>query len=349
MTDKNFLDELSDIQQKVKPNWLTRGYTHPELQNADLPDPEWLVDTLIPNPGLVAITGRPGHFKTFFTQWMALRLSAQLPLFDHWDSEPNYDPNFTPKEPIGVVFIEEEMNARQIKKRSTDMKSWKNNNFHWFISAGFSLKDGGKVAELRYFIEKNNIKLLILDPFSTCSGMKDENDNSEASKVMDTIRHEFVDTKHGCTVIFIHHPAKGEGSSENIRGAGDILGKCDMHFVVEKVGEEPTKTIKIKCKKTRFEQPEDFFAEMVVDGNDLGRLEWQYRGSAKAQYVKDRDELTDKILTSMELGEKYTQKEVAEMVGQRQDNRRFRNVWTQIIEEKSIKKNGRYSWERSLK
>lgn len=336
---------MPDVQLPPPNNWLEKRYTYSELQNADLPDPEWLVPSLIPNPGLVAFTGRPGHFKTFFMQWVAMRLAAGLNMFDHWDGPAPMKMNESPKEPIGVVFIEEEMNARMVKERSNDMRSWEGQNFHWFISAGFSLKDKEKVAQLRAFVEENNIKLLIFDPFTSVSQMKDENNNSEAREVMDTIRHEFVDTDHGCTVVFIHHPAKGE-HGDSIRGAGDILGKCDMHFTVEKVDDNGTK-IKIENRKTRYKQPFDFYAEMINSDQDLGRLEWQFRGTVADEKKKAKDELGQKILSSMHVGVEYTKSDVADNVDIHKKSKRFEMAWDTLVEGRNIVRKGRYSWVKN--
>jgi len=336
----DIIEELSSGIKKK--NWLDERYTYGDLLKADLPDPEWFIPSLIPNPGLVAVTGRPGHFKSFFIQWMGMRLAAHLPLFDDWDRPGKY------KEAVNVLFVEEEMNARQVKKRCSDMKKYDIDNFYWLISTGFTIKNGkelNKVAieELRYFVEEHNIKLIILDPFTTCAGLVDENSNSEARMVMDAIRHEFVDSEFGATVIFIHHPAKNAQNGENIRGAGDILGKVDMHFTLEKQGEEPTTTISVKCHKTRYEQPENFLTTMVEDETDWGRLMWVYDDSLKAQYIKDRDELKDKILASMSINEEYKKKDVQELVGASHGAKKFNKCWEELIDDGVLERRGRYA------
>jgi hypothetical protein len=226
-------------------SFLDQRLTYTELMEADIPDPDWFVPGFLPNPGLVAVTGRPGSFKTFFTQWLGLRLAAGKPLFDQWDIPPEkqgMDEPYKGGYPLGVLFMEEEMNERQLKQRSNLMKSWKVGEcFQWLINSGFTVKDEKKVKELREFVEREAIKLIVLDPFTTVLGMEDENSNAEAREVMDILRKNFIDTEHGCTVIFIHHPSKSgsnDGSDASIRGAGDILGKCDMHFVLDRLEEK---------------------------------------------------------------------------------------------------------------
>ena len=339
---KDWLSELSKAQGvTTDKNWLECGYTYHGLQNADLPAPEWLIGSLIPNPGLIAVTGRPGHYKTFFVQWLCMRLGAGLPLFDN---APDTHFCRAYKESVGIVFIEEEMNAVVLKERTNDMRSWPVDNFHWFISTGFNLKDKTKVSELRKFIEDNNIKILVLDPFTTVATMKDENSNSEAREVMDILRHEFVDTKHGCTVIFIHHPAKGEGTSENIRGAGDILGKCDMHYVLAKQSDDKDeRKIDVKCKKSRFKESPCFAVE-IFEGSDLGRLEWRYLGDELVKYKQERDELKEDVLGAMKMSIEYTQSQVAEMVNQKHNNKQFRSVWDQLLKDEKIEQINRYKW-----
>lgn len=337
------IEELSSGVKKK--NWLDERYTYGDLLKADLPDPEWFIPSLIPNPGLVAVTGRPGHFKSFFIQWMGMRLAAHLPLFDDWDRPGKY------KEPVNVLFVEEEMNARQVKKRCVDMKQYEIDNFYWIISTGFTVKNGRELnqtalGELRYFVEENDIKLIILDPFTTCAGLTDENSNSEARMVMDAIRHEFVDSAHGATVIFIHHPAKNAQNGENIRGAGDILGKVDMHFTLEKQGEEPTTTISVKCHKTRYEQPENFLATMIEDENDMARLMWVYDDSLKSKYIKERDELRESILSAMASQEEITQSQVANLVGHNRTGDKFQKVWKQLLQEDIIENCRGYSYRK---
>ena len=48
-----------------------------------LPDPEWLVDGLVPAEGLSVFFGGPGSFKSFVVGSLALRGAAGVPWFGH--------------------------------------------------------------------------------------------------------------------------------------------------------------------------------------------------------------------------------------------------------------------------
>jgi len=269
------------------------------LSKKDIPPTKWLFPMLIPSPALIGLVGRPGAYKTFFAHWMARRLSQGKSLFDEYDEEPEWSTDGYGKE-VKTLIIEEEMGEEIVQERINILKEHKEENVYWMINSGFSLSNKKRVKELVEIIEEKEIKLLVLDPFITITGLKDENDNAEANKVMKILLDNFVNNGPKISIIFIHHPSKSS-DGDVMRGAGDILGKCYMGFAMDKISE--SNEIKVKCVKSRWHWPKAFKMELQKQTMDEGKwfqtdkLKFVYRGLMSSEGGNSKkDELIEKIL-----------------------------------------------------
>ncbi|MFA5130387.1 MAG: AAA family ATPase [Patescibacteria group bacterium] len=312
--------------------------SYQELLDLKISPLSWIVPLMIPTPGLVVITGRPGSFKTFFALWLCLRASAGLPLFE------NMGDTFFPKpqeglqsEPTPSLFIEEENTIQTIKERVRGFKGTDSNSF-FLIDGGFKFNDKTSRTDALHFIEEKGIKLLVLDPFSSVMGLENENDNAEASRVMDIIRKEFV-TK-GLTVILIHHPSKGDGEGRGIRGAGDILGKCDVHLCLE-TDSADEKIIRVNYEKLRIADRSlvsNF--KMRLTGDTFSRTaEFIYLEETKSKKENEKMILKDQIMEAMADGEEYQRQQIADLVDHSSTGKAFDSAWKELITEKRIVQN----------
>jgi len=310
-----------------------------DLEALDLPDTQWIHDTLLPYPGLVALSGAPGSYKTFFALWMALRASQGLALFDGVGSGGLLETGVS----VPTLFIEEENEIRTMRSRLLSFKRDRKADLYFYIDCGFKMSDESWRSKVLEFVEARGIKLIFMDPFSSVMGLKDENSNAEVAVVMDIIRKEFV--KRNITVVFIHHPSKGGEGGASLRGAGDILGKVDVHltFAVESAKD---RLISVKYAKMRVadsSELQDFQVQLV---GEKGAKDWEFvhKGEMKPKGVEERDALKTAILKVFETGEEFGRKEVAELVGASNSGDRFTNVWNSLVEIGEIKqvKRGRF-------
>lgn len=311
---------------------------HPEplslddLEALDLPDTQWIHDTLLPYPGLVALSGPPGSYKTFFALWMALRASQGLTLFEGESTGGVVEPG----EGVPTLFIEEENEIRTVRSRLLSFKREKKANLYFYIDCGFKMSDESWRAKVLEFVEARGIKLIFMDPFSSVMGLKDENSNAEVSVVMDIIRKEFV--KRDITVVFIHHPSKGGEGGTSLRGAGDILGKVDVHLTFS-VESSKDRLIAVRYAKMRVadsSQLKDFQVQLVGE-KGLPGWEFVHKGELKPKGAEERDALRGDILKMFETGEEFGRKEVAELVGASNNGDKFVKVWNALLESGEIK------------
>lgn len=311
-------------------------FSHKELLELDIAPMNWIVNRMIPYPGLIVISGKPGSYKTFFTFWLGMRVSAGLPLFDECD-EP-YFCKIDGEQPMGKVptlFIEEENTKQLMKHRAHGMKVFEVGDIYYMIDEGFKFTDERWREAIKETITQKGIKLLILDPFSSVMGLNNENDNAEVSKIMDIVRKEFVNM--GLSVILIHHPSKGDGDGLNLRGAGDILGKCDVHLSLE-VNDSPDKIIKVRYQKLRVEdisKVSDFNMRLTGD-SDFRDLRFRYLGKALKDHEIKRNALADEILETLDPNDEFTQREIAEIVGHKPNNSKFQAAWKLLIKNNQI-------------
>lgn len=302
------------------------------------PHTRWIMNLAIPFPGLVAISGRPGSFKTFFALWVAIRAASGLPLFDEYD-EP-YFTETASKEPLGAVgtlFIEEENTISLIHERFMGMRSKNlNRNLHFLVDQGFSFQNDLWRQAIKEYVKLHKIRLIVVDPFSSVMGLKDENDNAEVARVMDLIRKDFI--ANDVTVIFLHHPSKGEDNAASLRGAGDIVGKCDVHLTLEKDKLDPC-LIKVSYAKMRVASANlvaDF--QMRFTGEAFMRdMHFRYVKTVGSRTKEEKTKLATEILAILKEDEEYGKDQIAKRLGQNYRSVKFSVAFDQLVKDGDLK------------
>lgn len=303
-----------------------------DFYGMSFPKQKWIFDRVIPKDGLIALSGAPGSYKSFFALWMALQAGQGRPLFDSdqiiGDNSKEYR----------TLFIEEENTIRLMHQRLRVLKNGKSRNVFFKIDDGFKMMDDEARQNVVAFCVFNSIDLVVLDPFSSVMGLKDENNNAEVSTIMDVIRKTFV--AQGISVMFIHHPAKNAEGGKNLRGAGDILGKCDVHLSMEK-DETDKKLITVSYEKMRLISEDDIWNYKIKFTGDeiLGNYEFVYKDEAKPKYQEERDTMLADMLNLMQSGVEYKQNEVTDLIGTERYNKKFRAIWSNALKEGWIKQN----------
>lgn len=297
-----------------------------------LPPPSWLVERVIPKGGLVAFSGKPGSYKSFFALWLATRTSCGLPLFEDLETDffCKQDTDMTP-----TMFIEEENTQILTLDRYKGFKEINADNLFFRVEQQFKMQDPEWRAALLEDVNNKGIGLIIVDPFSSVMGLQNENDNAEVAVVMDIIRTDFINK--GITVVFIHHPSKGDSDGKNLRGAGDILGKCDVHLHFEKDTVDK-RLITVSYEKMRLIADDDVHNfKMRLTGDSLiNDVRFRYLGEAKSKFEAEREKLALEILACMIRGEQYQKSKLAENVGQKLQNKQFVASWEFLEKEGKV-------------
>ncbi len=339
---KDWMQELKDQQtalesSEFKAESLPLSHffiSSKELKEKIIPATEWFFDSFIPCPSLIGRVGRPGSYKTFFAHWIANRLSAGKDLFDE-TMEFSGSAKHTK-----TLIIEEEMGEIIVQEREKAMQEYEDSNVFWMINSGFNLRDEKKVDELVKIIAEKDIRLLILDPFSSISKMKDENSNAEAAEVMDILLNRFVNGGSKITVLFIHHPSKSSTNGDVLRGAGDILGKCYIAYGMDKMEEAGTQ-VRIKCIKHRWRFVQSFIVDMVQD-KEKEKLKFVCIGKTKDNLKTKVEQLESQVMGILETAGGMSKAQISMVLERETEPRRDKNLGEAI---KNLKESGKIRFD----
>lgn len=131
------------------------------------------------------------------------------------------------------------------------------------------------MESLTRFITENKIGLLILDPFTV---LKDStlssNSTDQMREYLETIKSAVCD--HGCTVIVIRHPKKGNNSSALDAGAGSMQINAVARSVV-RVDEHPhdkARRVLWVVIKNSGKKPKAIIWDFVDTGESYAAVKW---------------------------------------------------------------------------
>ena len=312
-TAEEFKTKLSALRYMVSEELGRRGYTEEqkikfiswnELRNQEFEEPRWIIENLIPEKGLVAITGSPESGKSWFTEYLAIKVASGESIFNQF-----------PATKTPVLIIDQENLQAWLNRRIRQLSSQQELPIYFFPKeeANFSLEDEEVFSEVLDFVEENEIKLIIIDTLRLAHG-KEENSSTEMKPVFDKLKE--LTTK--AAVVFIHHHRKGNkfGLSkvpgEDMMGSIFIRGAVDYQLTLTKkegVADSVTR-VNITQTKSRYTRPIKPF-EITLEQTDTG-LEFVYQGEVQPEKLK-LDEAKEAILALLE-GESFNRKEVIDQV-----------------------------------
>lgn len=215
------LDESAFVKRKILT--VSDIFSMPEEEK-----PEFLVDKLVPEKGIIAVSGHPGCGKSWFMLHMAQCIASGEKFLGEMETKKG-----------NVLIVDEENGVWEMKRRIQLLGYSENANIHFYCQSGFKIDKKRDLDELLDVITKQNIKLVIFDPFVAIHS-KVENSAEDAQIVMENLqKFNLV----GASVLFIHHHRKGVGSGgQSLRGSSAFSGRLDSHITVEKSNETDTTT-----------------------------------------------------------------------------------------------------------
>jgi predicted ATP-dependent serine protease len=285
----------------------------------------WVVDKLVPESGIVAISGAPASFKTWVILDMAQKIAKGEMLFDRFETRQS-----------GVLLIDEENGDRLLQMRFKQLQSELDLPVYTLSYTEFKL-NGNTVKKIIRTSKKYKVGVVIFDSLVRIHGM-DENSATEMANVFSLLRRI---TKEGITVIFTHHHRKSgnrqSSSSQEMRGSSDILASLDSHISIER--EAGGNFIVVTQNKSRYEKEIGSFKLKVPEEEGAWRFEMDGDIEATQSKTNMLKELILEALT--ESSKPMIQKELFELVKQKgapQGESTFRKVIDSMWGDKKIQK-----------
>ena len=204
-------------------------YSLKELMEADLPEPEWIIDGwLVDEPTIIA--GRPKTFKSTFAMEMAISVASDTPFLD--------DDRYVSGRKRPVVYVMEENSAGStrhliqdiverkglglVQKDAAGVFHYAGDDFPLYIvaRAGFKLDDDW-VGELLDFCEYVEAEVVVLDAwYRVLPHGVEAKSGTDLAPVFDRIQ-EFH--KKGITPVVVAHTNKSGGSIKTDKGGLSIM------------------------------------------------------------------------------------------------------------------------------
>lgn len=290
-----------------------------DLMAAHYEEETWLVDSLIPSEGIIAISGIPASYKTWFVLEMAIAISSGIPLFDTFKTIQT-----------GVLLVDEESGCRLLQKRLKLITDRKTLPISVLPKTGFKLTQQS-AKEILSFAKENKIGLIVFDSLVRIHNARDENDALQMAAVFSLMQSLTV---AGITVIFIHHNRKQGASvgalSQSMRGSSDILAAVDCHIAVER--DENELTI-IQTKLRNAEENKPFKIKLIQQEN---KIVFEYLGKSDKP-ISIKDSVKQGILDILSISDEPLNKEtVLSKLGEtgvQHSRSTFKTVMAQLIEE----------------
>ncbi|MGA2910490.1 MAG: AAA family ATPase [Candidatus Microgenomates bacterium] len=257
------------------------------ILSTKFPPISWLIDKLIPQEGLVALSGTPGSYKSWLSQQIAISITKGEALFGKFPSNSG-----------GVLVIDKENSNSLIQKRFKLLGANGELNIY-FLNRDFFVEDDSLINEVCKFVSEKQIKLVIFDSLIRIYKGKDENNSNDMAFVFSRLKQIQA---YGTAILFTHHNRKQsffskKTTAESMRGSSDILASVDSALAVE----ANEGIIKVTQTKLRQDMPISPFKLKVDSVTD--RVSFIYEGEIDEEKEKV-EKAKDDIYTLLAEGEK---------------------------------------------
>lgn len=248
-------DPEPKAQTRPRPDRALRLMSIAEVEA--MPPPEWLIEGLIPEQGLVMPYGPPGAGKTFIVLSQALHIAAGREWFGRKVKQG------------AVVYVVGE----GLGGFSTRLKAMRQHHGFpadlpfFMVPRAVNFKDGKELTELVRLVREAvppgiTIAMVVVDTLARAMPGVDENSAQETGVIIamcDELRHEL-----GCSVAPIHHT--GKDVERGLRGSNALLGAVDATFLIQAAGAGYAKLTTEKQKDGEPAKPMIFRMEEVSTG-----------------------------------------------------------------------------------
>lgn len=207
----------------------------------DLPDPEWLIEGILPLGVAAEIYGPPGSKKTFTTLDWSLHVASGI----SWQGR---------KVRSGLVVYVAAEGVLGCKART---KAWTQHNgigpresICW-VREAVPLNSASAVDDFSTQVREyaDTPVLIVFDTLSRCNAGADENSSRDMSRIVDAV--DRIRDAFDCTVLLVHHSGK---SGESERGSNAVRAGVDVMMSVRPGNSD---TFTLACEKMKDAEPFD--------------------------------------------------------------------------------------------
>ncbi len=196
--------------------------TSAEMLSKEVKPFPYIIQDLIPENGITAITADSGKGKSLFMFYLAKHIATGTRLFDKFEVKQKK-----------VLIIDQEMNENLLVERYQGMVK-KKIPLNYMYEQDWDILKLGHYKWLKKKIVRKDYGVVIFDTLTTIHGA-DENSAQEMKKVNARMLKLMRNTN--VTLIYLHHHKKLYGnekhSQSSARGSTEIIAKAACHLLIQ--------------------------------------------------------------------------------------------------------------------
>lgn len=283
LTHDNFfkkLDAATEPEEKQKDELapLTTFLQGGNFMKKEFPEQKWLIEGVIPEQGLVCLSGMPSSYKSWFEFYLTLcimRGESVLP-------DPSNGRLGWKARKGKVLIIDKENIEAQIQKRYQMFGAGEEMDNCYFLQGNFTTENIKVLASAVEFVRAHKIDLVVIDSLVRIHS-RNENEAVEMNKVFERLA-EFQ--KAGAAVLYLHHLRKSSSFAqepmERLRGSVDISARLDSLIAFE--CQSPKNMIAVTHGKSRYgEAVPKFLMTFTVEN---GKAYFSYKKEVEEETLK---------------------------------------------------------------
>lgn len=238
-----------------------------DLISEEYPENRWIIEQLVPEEGIVILSGASGSFKTWLIMDMALAVAEGRDFLGMFKTEQSK-----------VLIIDEENGKRLYNERFKKITTLTEAPIY-LSSMGKFMVNGDDVKSVVEFCKRERIRLVIIDSMARVN-TGDENSSKDTTKFFALLR-DF--TGNSISVILIHHNRKpgmtSYDASVDMRGSSDIRAAIDVQLAVRRSG--TSETVELRQPKCRYNREMSPIKLEFKKNKDTNLLEFKYIGGLR--------------------------------------------------------------------
>jgi putative DNA primase/helicase len=190
----------------------------------DRPEPDWLIDEILPNTGFASVYGPSGVGKSF----VCIDMAAAIASGSEWFGFPTKESR--------VVYVALEGQAGFPRR----VRAWSSHNEKpfpagvQFVFNAFALTQPAHTRELGdLIVQYGGAGLIIIDTLNRAAPGADENASADMGKII--AGATALQQATGAMVLLIHHA--GKDVSKRLRGHSSLIAALDTAILVDRHGD----------------------------------------------------------------------------------------------------------------
>lgn len=289
-------EQVEKFKKEIQKEELTplgwEVYKGDNLLKMDLPETEFLVETLIPKEGITILGGSPSSCKSWLLQEIGKCVASNKDLFG----------KFKTKE-AKVLYIDEEAPASETKRRWKLLEPAPVTMIDFMNLQGFKIDNSEHRKALHDLCDWRGYGLLIFDSLRDL-WIGNENDSKETQILIDYFR-EFV--RRGITILISHHHRKldflnSKEPSQLLRGSSVLLAGIDSLISIEKT-KATDEIIELVITHARLRQGKAKapFKVNLIETDGVVKFEWSKELEDEGQKIENAKIAVKNLLQDKEM------------------------------------------------